>query len=300
MIEQGIATMNRFAFQSGTDRLVGSLFLPSNDPIGLVVTTGPLTSVKEQVTGTYAKALAGQGFAALAFDHRCFGESEGRPRQLENPFQKIADVHAAVAAMRDDEDYRHLPMLGLGICAGGGYMAAAVAGSDIFSGFAGVAGYYADAAATRQWMGERYTHETERAKQAAALYERTGEATMIPAVAADGGDVAMPLREAYDYYGTARGQVGSYVNGFAAQSRLYTLPFDAQSAAGGIRVPSLIVHSDNALAPQLAQRFFDAVGGRKAKHWITTTGQVDFYDNAAVVDEAAQAIAAFWQSVIER
>jgi uncharacterized protein len=65
-------------------------------------------------------------------------------------------------------------------------------------------------------------------------------------------------------------------------------------------VPSLIVHSDNALAPQLAQRFFDAVEGRKAKHWMTTTGQVDFYDNAAVVDEAVQAIAAFWQSVIER
>ena len=41
----------------------------------------------------------------------------------------------------------------------------------------------------------------------------TGEAETIPAVAPDGGDVAMPLREADGFYGTARGGVANYVNG---------------------------------------------------------------------------------------
>ena len=50
-----------------------------------VVTTGPLTSVKEQATAPSREALAERGFAALAFDHRTFGESEGKPRQVEHP-----------------------------------------------------------------------------------------------------------------------------------------------------------------------------------------------------------------------
>ena len=42
-----------------------------------------MTSVKEQVTGVYAKSLAEIGFITLAIDHRYFGESEGAPRQYE-------------------------------------------------------------------------------------------------------------------------------------------------------------------------------------------------------------------------
>ncbi|HKY76796.1 MAG TPA: hypothetical protein VJS45_11685, partial [Acidimicrobiia bacterium] len=66
-----------FAFTSGDDRLVGLLYLPAGQPVAAVVTTGPLTSVKEQATGAYARALSERGFAALAFDHRTFGQSEG-------------------------------------------------------------------------------------------------------------------------------------------------------------------------------------------------------------------------------
>ena len=81
-----------FEFNCDGDRLVGLLYLPQGAPRAALVTTGPLTSVKEQATGAYAKALARRGYAALAFDHRTFGESEGRPRQFENPAAKIADI----------------------------------------------------------------------------------------------------------------------------------------------------------------------------------------------------------------
>ena len=81
-----------FTFTSAGDRLVGVLYLPSEQPVAVVVTTGPLTSVKEQATGAYARALAERGFAAVAFDHRTFGESEGEPRQFENPEGKADDV----------------------------------------------------------------------------------------------------------------------------------------------------------------------------------------------------------------
>jgi|SRR5215471_6789489 len=78
-----------FTFESGGDRLVGNLFFPRLQPIAAIVATGPLTSVKEQAAGAYARALAERGFAALAFDHRYFGESDGQPRQFENSRQRL-------------------------------------------------------------------------------------------------------------------------------------------------------------------------------------------------------------------
>ena len=61
----------QFTFQSDGETLVGNLFLPDRgSPVGAVIAVGPLTSVKEQAAGTYAAAMAGRGYAALAFDYR--------------------------------------------------------------------------------------------------------------------------------------------------------------------------------------------------------------------------------------
>src|SRR5262249_62083491 len=123
----GQTTRQPFTFTSAGDRLAGVVYLPSEQPAAAVVTTGPLTSVKEQVTGAYARALAERGFAAVSFDHRTFGESEGQPRQFEQPEGKTADVSAAVTALMADERTRSLPVVAVGVCAGAGYMARAVA-----------------------------------------------------------------------------------------------------------------------------------------------------------------------------
>jgi fermentation-respiration switch protein FrsA (DUF1100 family) len=137
-----------FRVHSGGERLVGVLYLPAGRPVAAVVTTGPLTSVKEQATGAYAGALAARGFAALTFDHRSFGESDGEPCQLEHPGHKAADVIAAVGTLAADDRTRNLPVAAVGVCAGAGYMARAVADNPRVCAFAGVAGYYSDAAAS--------------------------------------------------------------------------------------------------------------------------------------------------------
>ena len=84
-------------------------------------------------------------------------------------------------------------------------------------------------------------------------------------MARDGGDVAMPLDEAFEFYGTSRGAVPNYVNGFAVQSLAYTTQFDAQEAAARIRVPFLLVHSEHALVPPLARAFYASVAGPKSE-----------------------------------
>jgi fermentation-respiration switch protein FrsA (DUF1100 family) len=281
----------RFTFQSGGETLVGDLFLPADgEPAGVLVAVGPLTSVKEQAGGTYAQAMAERGHAALAFDYRYFGESGGQPRQFESPEANIEDIKSAATALLADDRLKDLPLGGLGICFGAGPMVRAVAEDPRFRAFAGVAGVYTDNAKTIARMGDAYQASIDRGRAAERRWRETGEAETIPAVAPDGGDVAMPLREAYEFYGTPRGQVPNYVNGYAVQSLAHSLPFDVRGAADALDVPVLVVHSETALAPDLAHAFYSAVQSPKRELWLDSQGQIDFYDDPKLINPAADAV----------
>lgn len=280
-----------FRFELDGTPLVGVLHLPAQ-PRAMAVLTGPLTSVKEQAAGAYARALAERGIAALAFDHRSFGESGGQPRQVENPFAKAEDVRAAGAALRDTPGLSRLPLLGIGVCAGAGYMAQAVADDASFVAYGAVAGFFKTASPESILAAEPML---ARARAADERWKATGEPSLIPAVAADNGDVAMPLAEAYEFYGTARGAAPNYVNAYALQSALYGVPFDAVAAAPRIRVPAMVVHSENALAPPLARRFIAGLGGPHDELWLKSIGQIDFYDQRPLIDAACDALLGFFE-----
>jgi fermentation-respiration switch protein FrsA (DUF1100 family) len=279
----------RVEFESEGETVVGELHLPEGSgPFGAAVLLGPLTSVKEQATAGYAAALARRGWAALSFDPRYFGESSGAPRQYESPPAKIRDVQNAVSFLAEHERVNAEQLVAVGVCAGAGYMAGAVAAEPRLKAFGTVAGFFHDAAQQKKWMGEdAYAAALERARKARDAWESTGVAEHIPAVGK--GDVAMPLDEAFAYYGTDRGgKLGSYVNSFAVMSRELTLPYDAQSAAPNIRVPTVMVHSEKALAPALARAFYDHLGGEKSIFWLSSQGQIDFYDDPALIEPAVE------------
>lgn len=286
----------KVTFESEGESLVGLLYTPEGEgPKAALVFDGPLTSVKEQAAGAYAKAMAERGFVTLAFDHRFFGESGGRPRQFESPPKKIEDLRHALTflAARPEVDPQRLGVVG--VCAGGGYAAGAVAQDDRVRAFGAVAGFYHDASEQRRWMADRFDEMLSLGKQARQRFEAGGEAETIPAVGRGPGPVAMPLDEAFEYYGTPRGAVANYVNGYAVQSYEDTLPYDAQGYAPRIRVPTLLVHSEKALAPPLARKLFDALGGPKQMQWLASKGQIDFYDDPALIGAASELLAAHFE-----
>jgi uncharacterized protein len=158
-----------------------------------------------------------------------------------------------------------------------------------FSAFATIAGYYAEASEAASAAARS---SLERAQAAERRWRETGIAETIPAVAADNGDVAMALDEAFAYYGTSRGAVPNYVNGFAVQSRVHTMAFDALGAAHLIKVPTVLLHSENALAPALA-RCFQADLDDARIIWLPSLGQIDFYDDKGLIAQGADAVVEF-------
>jgi uncharacterized protein len=277
------------------ETVVGLLRTPAGEgPWPALVFLGPLTSVKEQVPGHYADALAKRGFATLAIDNRHFGESTGQPRHYEHPPRKVEDVRAALDWLSDRPAIDGSRLGAVGVCAGAGYMAGVVASDPRVRGFGAVAGFFHDASKQREWMGERFDAAMERAREARRHFEATGESEDIPAVGE--GDVAMPLAEAFEYYGTPRGAHPNYVNAFAVMSREHTLPWDARALAPRITAPTLLIHSEKALVPALTRAFFGDLAGLREEVWMESKGQIDFYDDPALIEPVADRLAAHFRT----
>ena len=87
-------------FPSDGRKLAGHLYLPRDFDEGRlypgVVVVGPGSSVKEQAGRIYARKVAQRGYVALVFDPSFQGESEGLPRDREDPAARIEDIRSAV------------------------------------------------------------------------------------------------------------------------------------------------------------------------------------------------------------
>src|SRR5215472_899008 len=92
----GIASRARqkVRFSSG-DTECAAWFYPGANG-GCVIMTGGFAVTKEPGTDLFAGRFNDAGFAVLAFDYRCFGESGGRPRQVARIRGQLADWQAAI------------------------------------------------------------------------------------------------------------------------------------------------------------------------------------------------------------
>jgi fermentation-respiration switch protein FrsA (DUF1100 family) len=88
-------------FESGGERCAAWLYRPAGDgPFPCVVLAHGWSGVREQRLDAFAERFAGEGMAALVFDYRHFGASDGEPRQLLDIGRQLADWRAAIAYAR--------------------------------------------------------------------------------------------------------------------------------------------------------------------------------------------------------
>ncbi|WP_420963729.1 alpha/beta hydrolase [Brucella sp. IR073] len=280
--------------------LVGTLYLPADYRPGErrpgVLVTGAWTSIKEQMSGLYAREMAERGYAALAFDFRGWGESGGTIRFKEDPVSKTSDIVAAgrfIASLPEVDAGR---IAGLGICASAGYMAQAASGNANFVGVALVAPWLHDAGIVQQiYGGPEGVAALIATSQEAEAAERDGQPRII--AAASMTDQNSLMYQIPYYTESHRGLIPAYDNKFNVASWEPWLTFDSVAIGARLDKPTLIVHSEAAAVPQGAHAFFALLQGQKSALWLEDVSQFDFYDNPEDVTRAVEAVAAHFHRI---
>lgn len=96
--------------------LRGWLFTPDqgSGPYPTVVAAHGFSAVKEQTLGDLGVVLADAGLAAVVYDHRCLGASDGSPRQDIDPVTQARDMRHAItfAETLDEVDAGRIGIFG--------------------------------------------------------------------------------------------------------------------------------------------------------------------------------------------
>ncbi|NVZ22325.1 alpha/beta hydrolase [Pseudomonas costantinii] len=321
MSAHGNYTAEKIAFDSHGDEVVGVLYRPQGKgPFPVVVVLGPYSFSKEQAPTQYATRLADEGFAALAFDPRTVGESGGMPRRLENPRMKNEDVVSALDHLLTRQDIDRTRVFLLGICQGGPEMLDIASYDYRVGAVASVTGYYRDretdlfmlaagvsenpfdpaTAPTTEQLEALLAARLERARDAKARYEATGEVVYQPLVDAQLGDpilgssAGLPGPLVWSWYGpwTLKG----WENRYAIMSDLDHFDYTTVPGVAQLKKPALIVHSDTCMNPAAARRHFDSIPGADKKLiWENGTNHFQYYEQPDVVDRAVGHVASWFQ-----
>jgi fermentation-respiration switch protein FrsA (DUF1100 family) len=106
-----VSAPENVSFLSRNIKLAAHLYQPTsgspNRSRAAVVICHPWTSIKEQSPANYARVLSQAGFFCLAYDAAYQGESDGEPRSLEGPAQRVEDIKSAVTFLTSRKDVSH-------------------------------------------------------------------------------------------------------------------------------------------------------------------------------------------------
>ncbi|MEL7396925.1 MAG: alpha/beta hydrolase [Pseudomonadota bacterium] len=310
---QGAETMelkpgrNAVEYLSQTEKVAANLCLPDDYTPGekrpAVIINPPASGVKEQTVGVYAEAMAKRGFAALAFDPREFGESEGI-RQLQDGFRVADDIKNGLSYLGSLDAVDPDKLFVIGVCAGAGYAAFATAFDARVKALGIVSPYLTSQEEFLQLVGGSGPLRAALLPAAAAAEQKffeTGENTMTRVVpvtdeeVARGRGIALGMR---DYYlDGLPGDVPGWRNELSLLSTKpvlafnifnYTHMFDA--------VPTFMAYGDEAVSAEGATRFFSEINGEKEVLKLANAGHFDLYYKSREVEPSADGMAAWFKA----
>lgn len=290
-------------FMSKGETMAGVLHLPADHSArrlpGILV-TGSWTTVKEQMAQNYAQELARQGYAALTFDFRNFGESGGKPRAYESPARKVEDFKAAAAFLQTLPEVDASRTGVLAVCASAGYAAQAINEGAPLKAYVAVAGWFHDRGSVGTIYGgdEGVASRIKAGEEARALFESSGEVRYVEAF--DSEDQTAAMVGPFDYYASAeRGGISAWDNRFALMSWPEWLTYDSVAAARALKVPSLFVHSDNAALAGNVKDIYESLTTPKELAW-SSEDHFAFYDDPQVVKRSTEAAVRHFAKYLER
>lgn len=295
-------TVEKVTFNNNNLKMAGNLYFPKDfketKKYPVIITVHPGGGVKEQTSGLYAQKMSEQGYVTLAFDASHQGESEGLPRYLEDPTQRVEDIRSAVDYVSTLK-FVDAQKIGLiGICAGGGYSISAAQTEHRIKAIA-----VASPVSTgnkKGWDGKTPDSEALKTLEEVAK-QRTAEANGAKPIyinyVPEKPDASTPndLIEAYDYYRTPRAQHPNSTNLFLFTSLDKMMAFDAYANIKTLLTqPILIIVGSNAGSRWQGEEVYKKVTSPKELKIIEGATHMDLYDIPKYVNQVAESMTTFF------
>ncbi|OQP48032.1 hypothetical protein A4H97_29795 [Niastella yeongjuensis] len=300
---------NPVTFKSNGLNIAGMLYLPadfhsSTQPRPAIVVGHPGAGVKEQAAGLYAGLLAAKGYVALAFDAACQGESEGLPRNYEDPEQRTEDIKAAVTFLSSMQEIDANRIGVLGICASGGYGVAATATDHRIKALATVCAACIGHQFRQGGDGQQSPAVIQALLDHAAADrievskgKQPGEFPIFPATAEQAKELGQHVYEGWEYYCTERAYHPRSAKTFTWKSVELAAGFDAFRFAGLIAPrPLLMIAGSETKTLWMTQEAIETAKGPKELFIIDGATHVDLYDKMEYVAPAVARVLDFYNA----
>jgi pimeloyl-ACP methyl ester carboxylesterase len=228
-------------FQSMETTCAGTLMLPDGPgtPPVIVMAHG-FANIRKARLPAFAERFVNAGYAVFLFDYRTFGDSEGEPRHLVNPYRQIEDWEAAIRYVRTRPEVDSQRMVLWGTSFSGGHVLQLAAGNDDFatviSQIPHVSGL-ATTAAVHPWTTVKSTLAA-LLDAACGLLNRT---LYSPVVGEPGERAAITGDHASQAYFTLLPEDANWENKVLSRSFLYIPLYSPGRSARRINVPTLII-----------------------------------------------------------
>jgi uncharacterized protein len=291
-------------FKKDNLNLAGNVYLPADfdesKKYPAIVVVHPGGGVKEQTAGLYAQQLAEAGYVALAFDASHQGASEGLPRFLDNPLNRVGDIYSAVDYLVTLPYVDAARIGGMGICAGSGATVKAAMSERRIKALATVSAVDVGAAGRKGWDGKGSINQIETleavAKQRTA--EANGAAAMYVPYVPEVGDTTAPLdlQEAAEYYRTPRGQHPNSTNKMLFSGAGYGILFDGFGQADKLLTqPLLLIAGSDAGSLWHSEGLIEKAASKDKELFIIKGAtHMDLYDGKEYVPQVTKKLTAFF------
>ncbi len=267
-----------------------------------IVVTHPGGGVKQQAAGLYAGKLAKEGFITIATDASYQGESTGEPRQLENPYIRTEDISAVIDFLTTLPYVDQDNIGAMGICAGGGYSANAAINDRRIKAVGTVSAVNIGSMFRNGWENTIKDADAiaslEAGSNARTSDARGAEIATLPLAPLKEEDAPNEeLREAWEYYHTARCQYPTAPGYATARSLTQIISYDAYNKAEAfLTQPLQIVAGSNAGSKWMSDDLFKrAASNNKKFHVVEGANHMSLYDVPQYVDEAVSVLAPFFK-----
>lgn len=277
-------------FYADGDQIAATLYRPDHDgPVPAVVYCQGFGGTREYVAPDLGPRLCEQGIAMLAFDHRGFGQSGGRPNRII-PYEQIVDVRSAVVYLstRSDIDASSLGLVGVSF---GGAIAIGAAAAEPLVKATVACVPFSDGAL---WMREiRRFWEWVEFEQRVELDRRTAVLTGV-SEQVDPNEILIRDPESIEWNVWLKdhfpSRTGFRLTLASAQALLEYRPIDVVD-----RVPNLMiltVDNDTLIPVDQAVALHERAPSPKAIHVVRGATHHDIYRLPAI-DEMAAAMSAW-------